>query len=370
MPAFAAVWFARSRSGVLAFLTGGLRTDIPARMVTRAFAAGCSAHELTDDERAFFRESRPCGLILFRRNCGDPDQVRRLAGEAAEAAGGQAFLVLVDQEGGRVRRLRPPAWRDYPSARAFAQLYLDDGETGLEAVRLAAQLVAADLRDAGITVNCAPVLDLSVPGAHDIIGDRAYGSDPETVIALGRAAAEGYMAGGVVPVIKHIPGHGRARADSHESLPVIDTPLQDLEASDFAPFAAMRDMPAAMTAHLLFTALDRERPVSVSARIIGEVIRGSIGFDGLLFSDDLSMKALDGTLGQRATGAIAAGCDIALHCNGNLREMQEIAEVVPELRGKGLKRFEEAVGVTREIEPLDTGRAEALLDRVAGAAIG
>lgn len=339
-------------------------------MVLKAFAAGCSAHELTGDERAFFREARPCGLILFQRNCNDPDQVRRLAGEAAEAAGGPVFMVLVDQEGGRVRRLRPPAWRDYPSACAFGKLYLEDRETGLEAVRLAAHLWAGDLRTAGITVNCAPVLDLSVAGAHGIVGDRAYGSDPETVIAVGRAAAEGYLAGGVVPVIKHIPGHGRASIDSHEDLPVIDTPVRDLEASDFAPFAALRDMPAAMTAHLLLTALDQERPVSVSARIIGEVIRGSIGFDGLLFSDDLSMKALQGTLGSRAHGAMVAGCDIALHCNGDLREMQEIAGNVPDLGGKSLQRFEAAFELTRHSEPLDAERAEALLARVSGANIG
>jgi len=346
-------------------LTRALRTDIPAPMLN-AFATGCSGHELTGDERAFFKEARPCGLILFKRNCRDPEQVRRLAGTAAEAVGETSFFVLVDQEGGRVRRLRPPAWRDYPSARKFAQVYSDDSETGLEAARLSAQLVAADLRAAGITVNCTPVLDIPVAGAHDIIGDRAYGSDPESVIALGRAVAEGFLAGGVVPVIKHIPGHGRARVDSHESLPVIDTALPDLEASDFVPFAALRDMPAAMTAHVLMRALDEERPVTVSARIISEVIRGTIGFEGLLFSDDLGMKALGGTFAERTREAIAAGCDIALHCSGDLREMQEVAAAAPELSGKTRQRFEAAFAVTGRVEAMDIERAEALLARVAG----
>lgn len=346
-------------------MTGALQTDIPARMLS-AFTTGCSGHELTGDERVFFTEARPCGLILFQRNCRDPEQVRRLTGAAAEAVGGREFFVMVDQEGGRVRRLKPPTWRDYPAARKFAQAYVEDNETGLEAARLAAQLVAADLRAAGITVNCTPVLDIPVAGAHDIIGDRAYGSDPETVIALGRAVAEGYLAGGVVPVIKHIPGHGRARVDSHESLPVIDACLSELEASDFVPFAALRDMPVAMTAHLLLSALDPERPVTVSARIIGEVIRGSIGFEGLLFSDDLGMKALGGTLGERAHQAITAGCDIALHCSGDLQEMQEVAAAVPELGGKSLQRFAAAFELTKRVEPLDIARAEALLARVAG----
>ena len=336
----------------------------------KSFVTGCSALELTGDERAFFQEARPCGLILFQRNCDSPDQLRRLADAAREAVGDPAFLVLVDQEGGRVRRLRPPAWRDYPSASAFGKLYAEDRETGLEAVRLAAQRVAGDLRAAGITVNCTPVLDIPVDGAHEIVGDRAYGNDPGTVIALGRACAEGYLAGGVVPVIKHIPGHGRAGADSHESLPVIDTPLKQLEESDFVPFTALNTMPAAMTAHVLLTAIDQKRPVSISTRIIGEVIRGLIGFDGLLFSDDLGMKALDGTLGRRAHDVIEAGCDIALHCSGSLGEMHEVADVVPDLGGRGLERFKAAFELTQHREPLDSDRADELLERVTAMEIG
>jgi beta-N-acetylhexosaminidase len=334
-------------------------------MALKAFAAGCSALQLSEDERAFFREARPCGLILFRRNCESPDQVRRLADDAAHAVGGDRFMVMVDQEGGRVRRLRPPHWRDYPAARSFGTFYQSDPARGLEAARLAARLIAEDLRACRITVNAAPVLDVPVPGAHDIIGDRAYGRDPETVTALGRAVGEGLKAGGVIPVIKHIPGHGRARADSHESLPVIDTALGELEESDFRPFAALAHMPAAMTAHVLLTALDRTRPASVSPAIISQVIRGSIGFDGLLMSDDVSMKALEGPIASRARDVIEAGCDIVLHCNGEMREMAAVAEVVPELAGKSLARLEAALEVTERCEPFDKTRAAQLLAEVA-----
>lgn len=346
-------------------MTGPGRTDIPARMGHKAFAAGCAGPELTATERGFFRDARPCGLILFQRNCREPDQLRRLTAAAAEAAGADGFLVLVDQEGGRVRRLRPPHWRELPAARAFGRLYEADPVEGLAAARASARLVAEDLRGVGITVNCAPVLDVPAPDSHPIVGDRAYGSDPETVIAVGRAVAEGYMAGGVVPVIKHVPGHGRARADSHEALPEVTASREELSRADFRPFAALADLPAAMTAHVLFTALDPKRPATVSPTIIGEVIRGLLGFDGLLISDDLSMKALAGSLGERARSAIEAGCDIALHCNGNLTEMQEIAEVVPELAGKRLERFGAVVALTRHREPFDAEAAEELLARAA-----
>lgn len=336
-------------------------------LTPKAFAAGCCSTRLSDSERAFFREARPCGLILFQRNCETPDQVRRLAGDAADAVGGDAFMVLIDQEGGRVRRLRPPHWRDYPSARAFANLYARDKALGLEAARLCARAWADDLRACGVNLNATPVLDIPVPGAHDIIGDRAYGGDADTVIALGRAVAEGFMDGGVIPVIKHIPGHGRARADSHENLPVIDTSIDELERTDFRPFAALSGMPAAMTAHILLTELDAERPVSVSPVIISEVIRGSIGFGGLLMSDDLSMKALDGSLADRAGGVIAAGCDMALQCNGVLAEMEEVAGVVPELSGMALNRFEAAMAVTAGSRPYDAERAAVLLAEAAAA---
>lgn len=333
----------------------------------RAFAAGCSSSRLTDSERAFFREARPCGLILFQRNCESPEQVRKLASDAADAVGGDAFMVLIDQEGGRVRRLRPPAWPPYPAARAFGKLYARDREYGLEAARLCARAWADDLRACGINLNAAPVLDIPVSGAHAIIGDRAYGADADTVIALGRAVAEGFMDGGVIPVIKHIPGHGRARADSHEKLPVIDTALDDLERTDFRPFAALSGMPAAMTAHILLTELDAKRPVSISPVIISKVIRGSIGFDGLLMSDDLGMKALEGSLAGRAREVIAAGCDMALHCSGALAEMEEVAGVAPELAGMALERFAAAMAVTAHSRPYDAERASRLLVEAAAA---
>lgn len=329
-------------------------------MGLRAFATGCSSTVLGEDERAFFRDARPCGLILFQRNCQSPDQVKRLAEDAADAAGGGRLMVLVDQEGGRVRRLRPPEWRGYPAARAFGRLYARDAGLGIEAARLCGRAWADDLRACGVNLNAAPVLDIPAPGAHGIIGDRAYGEDADTVIALGRAVIEGFMDGGVIPVIKHIPGHGRARADSHEALPVIDAAPDELERTDFRPFAALSASPAAMTAHILLTALDPERPVSVSPVIIDEVIRGTIGFGGLLMSDDLSMKALDGSLAERAEAAIGAGCDMALHCNGVLAEMEEVAGVTPELSGRSLARYEAAMAVTARSEPYDAERAEAL----------
>lgn len=333
-------------------------------MTLNAFVVGCSGTELTAGERDFVREARPCGLILFQRNCDSPDQISRLTQEAAAAVGGSTFLVLVDQEGGRVRRMRPPHWRDYPSARAISKLYGQDRKAGLDAARSIARLISQDLVAVGINMNCAPVLDIPVEGAHDIIGDRAYGKDPETVSALGRATADGYLAGGVIPVIKHIPGHGRARADSHEALPVVDTPVAELQASDFAPFAALAGFPAAMTAHILFTAMDQVHPVSVSRTIIGEVIRKLIGFGGLLMSDDLSMKALAGTIDERAKGVIEAGCDIALHCSGLMPEMEAVAGVVPKLDGRSLERFEAALDATAQSPDWDEERALALLDRV------
>ena len=339
-------------------------------MALRAFASGCSSYELNSDERAFFREARPCGLILFQRNCETPDQLRRLVGQAADAVGGSSFMVLIDQEGGRVRRLRPPQWREFPAARAFAQYYAEDQEAGLEAARLSARLIADDLIACGINVNAAPVLDLPVEGAHDVIGDRAYGTEPQGVIALGRAVAEGYLQGGVIPVIKHMPGHGRARNDSHKRLPVIDTSLETLRESDFVPFTALNDVPAAMTAHVLLTALDPNRAASVSPTIIAKVIRGLIGFDGFLMSDDVNMKALTGTPAENAAAVLGAGCDIALHCSGILKEMQEVAEVVPLLAGKALKRFDSALAHARNSDPYDRDRALAVIEHVAQKAGG
>jgi beta-N-acetylhexosaminidase len=269
--------------------------------------------------------------------------------------------VLIDQEGGRVQRLGPPLWRRYPPGRFFSSIHSRDPQTGLEAARLGARLIARDLVALGITVNCAPVLDLPAPGAHDIIGDRAYGATVAEVSALGRAVAEGYLEGGVLPVIKHIPGHGRACADSHHALPVIDASREDLAATDFQPFRALADMPLAMTAHILIPAIDPDRPASTSPTIIRDIIRSEIGFDGLLMCDDIGMKALSGGMDALSRAVLEAGCDLVLHCSGNLDEMIAVASVTPELSGASARRFEAARARPIEPAPFDEERAIALL---------
>lgn len=330
---------------------------------------GLAGPYLTPDEARFLAGVRPCGLILFARNCESPDQVRRLVVDAKDALGDDNILVLVDQEGGRVRRLMPPNWRELPPAGAFAKLAKTDPEEAARAARLVARLTAADLGDVGINTNCVPVLDVPVPGAHEIIGDRAYGTTPEAVAQLGRAVAEGHLAGGVLPVMKHIPGHGRARADSHLELPIVTTPREELSATDFAPFRALNDMPAAMTAHVVFTAIDPGAPASISEIVTREVMRGDIGFDGLLMSDDLSMEALSGTLRARAEAVIRAGSDVVLHCNGRLEEMEEAAAGVPPLTGQPLLRFERCLAVLKRSEPFDLAEAEAALSRALAAVV-
>ena len=327
-----------------------------------AFISGVAGETLSPAEAAFLRSAKPAGLILFARNCSGHDQIRRLVGDVREAVGaGDDFLVLIDQEGGRVQRLRPPLGRELPAAQAYAQLHAEDPALAREAAFLAARLLADDLKALGINTDCAPVLDVPIPGAHDIIGDRAYGREPGQVAALGRAVAEGFMAGGVLPVIKHIPGHGRATKDSHLDLPIVTEPHAVLSVTDFAPFKALADMPAAMTAHVVFTAIDEAQPASTSRRVTREVIRGEIGFDGLLMSDDLSMKALSGTLGGRAEAVLAAGSDLALHCNGVLAEMEEVAAAVPELAGDALRRFRAALTVLERSDPYDSVKAETQL---------
>lgn len=327
-----------------------------------AFISGVAGEALSPAEAAFFRSARPAGLILFSRNCVGHDQIRRLIGDVREAVGGgDDFLVLIDQEGGRVQRLRPPLGRALPAAQAYAHLYSESPEVAQEAAFLAARLLADDLKGLGINTDCAPVLDVPVPGAHDIIGDRAYGRDPHQVARLARAVAKGLMAGGVLPVIKHIPGHGRAMADSHHELPVVTAPRAVLSATDFAPFKALADMPAAMTAHVVFTALDEAQPASTSRRVTREVIRGEIGFDGLLMSDDLSMRALSGTYAERTRAVLAAGSDLALHCNGVLAEMEGVAGAVPALSGEALRRFRAALAVLGRSDPYDSAKAETQL---------
>lgn len=339
-------------------------------MGLKAFITGCAGFDLSTDERRFFARERPCGLILFRRNCKTPAQVRRLTETFREAVDDGDAMVLIDQEGGRVQRLAPPHWRRYPPARAFGLLHERDQNKGLAAAYGSARLMAQELRAAGVTVDCAPVLDIPVPGAHDIIGDRAYGVRPQAVAALARAVAQGLLNGGVAPVIKHIPGHGRARADSHVSLPVIEASPEELQGSDFQPFAALSDMPLAMTAHVLIPTLDAGRAASLSPRIIGEVIRKQIGFDGLLMCDDIGMGALSGSLAERAAAVLAAGCDVALHCSGDPAEMAAVAEAVPELGGRAAERFRAALGRIAEPRPFEgpaLAAALALLDEALAA---
>ena len=328
----------------------------------RAFICGCAGIRLTDEERSFIRTYEPWGLILFRRNIGTPDEVRALTTEFRILAGREDAPVLIDQEGGRVQRMGPPHWPVYPSAATFEALQAPAHERR-DLVRLSAQLMAWDLLDVGITMDCMPVLDAPIPGSHTVIGDRAYAAHPDRIAQLGRAAAEGLMAGGVVPVMKHIPGHGRATADSHLELPVVETSLEDLITADFVPFAINADLPAAMTAHVVYRALDRQNPATISRRIIREHIRGTIGFGGLLISDDLSMKALGGTFTQKVKRALAAGCDVVLHCNGVMAEMTEVAQATPKMGRPALARAARALQVTKHRpEPLDPVDARARLE--------
>jgi len=311
-------------------------------MAPRAFICGCSSAVLTADEEAFIRDSDPWGLILFKRNVVDREQMRALTGRFRDITGRADAAVLIDQEGGRVQRMTANHWPAYPSAARLAAASADPAEQ-VQTVFLAARLIAHDLAEVGVNVDCLPVLDLPVAGSHAIIGDRAYGEDPETVARLGRSAAEGLMAGGVLPVFKHVPGHGRARSDSHLELPTVETSREELEHSDFAPFKANADLPVAMTAHVVFKAIDADRPATLSPVVVNKIIRGFIGFDGLLMSDDLSMKALSGSFRDRARALFAAGVDLALHCNGDLAEAREVAAETPVLAGKALERAEKAL---------------------------
>lgn len=298
---------------------------------------------LGDWELSFFRDADPLGLILFQRNCDTPDQVRALVDSFRNCVGRPDAPVLIDQEGGRVQRLKPPHWRDAPAASRFADLYQTDVARSLEAARLNARLIAHELAALGITVDCAPVLDVPQPGADGIIGDRAYGDEQKQIATLAGAVCEGFLQGGVMPVVKHIPGHGRAGVDSHKALPRVDTDLETLSAVDFAPFRDLKAMPWAMTAHVLYSALDDSRPATLSTKIIS-LIRADIGFDGVLVSDDLSMQALDGGFQERAAGALAAGCDLALHCNGDRDEMAQVAEGCSALSENARTRIERGEG--------------------------
>ncbi len=304
---------------------------------------GCGGLILSADERAFFRELRPWGFILFGRNVQTPDQIRTLVRSLRETVGDASAPVLIDQEGGRVARLKPPHWHERPAAARFGALHVKNPEAAREATYLGARLIAHDLAGLGINVDCLPVLDVPVAGAHDIIGDRAFAHDPSTVIDLGRAQIEGLMEGGVLPVMKHIPGHGRAGADSHLALPRVEAGIEELSASDFVTFRSLDLCPMAMTAHVVYDSIDPQRPATTSPKVIRDVIRGEIGFDGLLMSDDLSMQALDGPLDVRARAALFAGCDVVLHCNGKMDEMKLVASETKILEGLPLKRAEAAL---------------------------
>lgn len=326
-----------------------------------ALIAGLKAYELSDEERVYFKDARPAGMILFARNCRDHDQVRALVAETRAAVGSDDFLVLIDQEGGRVQRLRGELGRTLPPARRYGDLHGADAELALEAAYSVARLVAEDLRALGINTNCAPVLDLPVEGAHDIIGDRAYSIRALETITLARQVMEGYAAGGVLPVIKHIPGHGRATADSHLVLPVVTTQRDELSRTDFVPFRALSQAPLAMTAHVVYADIDPDQPASTSRHVTQEIIRGEIGFNGLLMSDDLSMQALSGPMRQRAESVINAGSDVALHCNGDMIEMRAVVEGVPVLADAALARFSRACRKIESREPFDEERALWLL---------
>ena len=325
---------------------------------------GCSEATLSDAEQAFFTDVRPAGFILFQRNCQDPEQVAALVAALKDICGDAKTPILIDQEGGRVQRLGPPHWPQRPAAAVFKALAARDLALATEAVRLNAELIAADLTALGITVDCAPVLDVPAPGAHDIIGDRAYGDDAVTVATLGLAVCEGFLSRGVVPVIKHIPGHGRAGADSHLELPVVDATAADLSGVDFSPFTALRRMPWAMTAHVVYTALDADHPATTSATVINDIIRGTIGFDGVLVSDDIGMKALGGAFAERAAQSLAAGCDLVLHCSGDMAEMEDTAKGLKPVRPDTAARLAKAQAMLGGQGQWDRGAAEARLAEI------
>jgi len=334
--------------------------------MTKAFITGLAGTQLSSAERDFIRAERPWGFILFRRNIDTPAQVAALTNEIRDAIGEVEVPILVDQEGGRVQRFRPPNWPLYPAGAAFGQLYDIDPALGLRAAQLSAQLIADDLTKVGVTVDCLPLADVPVPGADDVIGDRAYGNEPKKVAAIARAVTEGLELGGILPILKHIPGHGRATADSHLALPVVNTPKNELESIDFAAFKPLANLPMAMTAHVVFSAYDAAHPATTSATMIEQVIRGLIGFQGLLMSDDVGMNALAGSIAERSKALLAAGCDMVLACSGEPEEMHQVARETPELSGKALARAKAALASRRAPKPFDRDAARAELDELIG----
>jgi beta-N-acetylhexosaminidase len=331
-------------------------------MTTKAFITGVAGTNLSAEERNFIAAERPWGFILFKRNVADPAQVTALTDQLRAAVGEPNAPVLIDQEGGRVQRLSPPHWPLYPPGAAFGSLYDIDAALGLRAALLSARLIGDDLAELGVTVDCLPLADVPVAGADAVIGNRAYGTEPAKVSAIARAVTVGLAQGGILPVLKHIPGHGRATADTHLRRPVVDTAQAELEKTDFAAFRPLVDLPMAMTAHVVFSAYDPAHPATTSATMIETVIRGLIGFQGLLMSDDVSMNALAGSIAERTRAIFAAGCDLVLHCNGKLDEMREVASETPELSGKALIRAERALASRKPPVPFDRAAARAELD--------
>ncbi|MEM9359585.1 MAG: beta-N-acetylhexosaminidase [Pseudomonadota bacterium] len=313
-----------------------------------ALIVGLAGPTLQREEAVFLQQVRPAGLIIFARNVEHPDQLRRLIEDAKAALAGPDCLVMVDQEGGRVQRLREPHWTALPAAARYGQAYRDTPERALQMLAQLSTLCAAELRDVGINTNCAPCLDLPIEGAHDVIGDRAYGHSPSDIAKFGQTVAESFMSMAVLPVIKHIPGHGRAMVDSHQRLPVVDTKWHELNDTDVAPFRSLNHLPAAMTAHIVYSDIDSNAPATTSQTVITDVVRDKIGFDGLLMSDDLSMSALSGAIGDRAAAVRRAGCDLVLHCNGNLTEMRAAAEHSGNLSGRSGERFRAACAIVQK----------------------
>jgi beta-N-acetylhexosaminidase len=321
--------------------------------MTKAFITGCSGTRLSADERRFFDDERPWGLILFARNIREHEQIRDLVADFRQVVGNREAPVLIDQEGGRVRRLRPPLVQDYPPGAIYGQLYGTDPDAGVRAAWVCGRLIGADLADLGITVDCLPIVDVPRGDTSDVIGDRAYGTDPEVIARIGRAMTDGLAAAGVLPVLKHIPGHGPATVDSHLALPVVDTDLETLRRLDFVPFRALRDLPLAMTAHVVYTAIDGNACATCSPKVIETIIRGELDYQGCLMSDDVSMKALGGDMQARVRSLFQAGCDLALHCNGDFAEMRDVASASPVLAGEPLRRADAAIAARRQGESMD-----------------
>jgi beta-N-acetylhexosaminidase len=322
----------------------------------RAVILACAGEQLSADERRFFAAADPVGFILFRRNCRSPDQVRELVAALRNAIGRSDAPILIDQEGGRVARLRPPSWRLYPSSARLGSLPDPQAEV---AARLGARLIADDIQDLGITVGCLPVIDMPVADSDPVIGDRAYATEPARVAKLARAVCHGLLEGGVLPVVKHIPGHGRAKVDSHHACPLVDTEIEELSRTDFVPFRALATMPWAMSAHIVYMTIDPTAPATLSRRVISEVIRGRIGFDGVLVSDDLSMQALGGDIAERAGRALSAGCDLVLHCNADRREMEAIVTATGPVSTRTAERLLQAEAMRRRSGPRHFDRREA-----------